>query len=74
MDRRVVHLDVRGLEPPEPLVRILEALTQLPAGTELEARTDRRPMHLYAQLRRRGFTGESAEEPDGSHVTRIRPN
>jgi uncharacterized protein (DUF2249 family) len=67
-----IDLDARGLEPPQPLVRILEALTALPANATLHARTDRRPMHLYAQLEERGFSGESTEQPDGSFITHIR--
>jgi uncharacterized protein (DUF2249 family) len=73
MEEEVVDLDARGLEPPQPMVRILEALSQLPAGAQLRARTDRRPMHLFAQLESRGFTGESEEQADGSFVTCIRP-
>lgn len=65
-------LDARGLEPPQPLVTILEALGTLPARAELRAHTDRRPMHLYAQLEARGFTGESQEQADGSFITLIR--
>lgn len=66
-----VVVDARGLEPPQPMVRILEALAELPEGMELRARTDRRPMHLYAQLAERGFVGHSEEQADGSIVTRI---
>jgi uncharacterized protein (DUF2249 family) len=65
-------LDARGLEPPQPLVAILEALGTLPVHAELRAHTDRRPMHLYAQLEARGFTGESQEQSDGSFITHIR--
>jgi len=68
----VSDLDARGLEPPQPLVRILEALNTLPFHTELRAHTDRRPMHLYAQLEERGFRGESQEQSDGSFITHIR--
>ncbi|MFO1512017.1 MAG: DUF2249 domain-containing protein [Verrucomicrobiota bacterium] len=68
----VIDLDARGLEPPQPLVTILEAIAELPLGALLRARTDRRPMHLYAQLEDRGFTGESQEQPDGSFLTHIR--
>ena len=67
-----LDVDARGLEPPEPLVRILEALATLPANAELRARTDRRPVHLYPQLEERGYFGESTEQPDGSFVTLIR--
>lgn len=66
------EVDTRGLEPPEPLVKIIEALATLPDGEVLRALTDRRPMHLYAQLEQRGFVGESQEQSDGSFVTLIR--
>ena len=69
---RWIEVDARGLEPPQPLVTILEALADLPAGAELRAHTDRRPMHLYAQLEERGFAGESEEQADGSFITQIR--
>jgi uncharacterized protein (DUF2249 family) len=65
-------VDARGLEPPQPLVVILEALARLTEGAELQARTDRRPMHLYDQLKARGFAGETQEQDDGSFVTTIR--
>ena len=68
----VMEVDARGLEPPQPLVKILEALATLPEGVRLRARTDRRPMHLYAQLEERGFVGESEEQADGSFVTHVR--
>jgi uncharacterized protein (DUF2249 family) len=70
--RKVVEVDARGLEPPQPMVRILEAVADLPEDTELCAFTDRRPMHLYPQLEQRGFRSQSEEQPDGSFVTRIR--
>ena len=70
----VVELDARGLEPPQPLIRILEALEALPPDAELVARTDRRPLHLIAMLNDRGFGGQTneAEEPESGYVTVIR--
>ena len=68
----IIEVDARGLEPPQPMVKILEALAVLPAGAELCAHTDRRPMHLYAQLEERGFAGETEEQNDGSFITKIR--
>lgn len=68
----VIEVDARGLEPPQPLVVILEKVATLPEGAELHAHTDRRPMHLYGQLEKRGFNGVSQEQPDGSFITRIR--
>jgi uncharacterized protein (DUF2249 family) len=70
--RKIVEVDVRGLEPPQPLVKILESLAALPAGAELRAWTDRRPMHLYAQLAERGFAATTEEQPNASFLTYIR--
>jgi uncharacterized protein (DUF2249 family) len=60
------------MEPPKPLAAILEALSNLPEGTELRAQTDRRPMHLYSQLETRGFTSQTEETSHGSFITHIR--
>ena len=68
----IVEVDARGLEPPQPLIKILEALASLPEGAELRAHTERKPMHLYAQLEERGFVGQTEEQADGSHITHIR--
>jgi uncharacterized protein (DUF2249 family) len=68
----VFEVDARGLEPPQPLVAILEKLETLPQGAALRARTDRRPLHLYDQLDERGFTWETEKQSDGSFVTHIR--
>jgi hypothetical protein len=69
--REIIDVDVRGLEPPEPLVKILEAVESAPGSAVLHARTLRRPMHLYAALEERGWKGETIEQPDGSFVTAI---
>jgi uncharacterized protein (DUF2249 family) len=57
----VIRLDVRGLEPPLPMVRILESLDALAAGQQLEVLHDRRPTFLYPQLDDRGFLHETME-------------
>lgn len=61
----VVVLDVRGLEPPEPMVRTLEALERLPAGKTLVQINHRVPRFLLPQLEARGFVYEVHEQPDG---------
>lgn len=58
-------LDVRGLEPPDPMLRVLEAVDRLGPGTELEVRHDRRPILLYPQLDARGFSHETDEPEPG---------
>ena len=67
----VQEIDVRGLEPPEPLIRILDRLESLPAGTTLRARTDREPCHLFGEATQRGFRHESREQPGGSWLTSL---
>ncbi len=57
------------------MIRILEALDSLPTRGELRARTDRRPVHLLAMLRDRGYEGTTteAEPPERGYVTHIHP-
>ncbi len=66
-----ILVDARGLEPPQPLQRILEALAGLPEGGTLRARTDRRPMLLYPKLEERGYRYETREAEDDGYETRI---
>jgi len=58
-------LDVRGLEPPQPMVRVLQEIDRLGPGAELEVRHDRRPMFLYPQLDEAGFVHETDEPEPG---------
>ncbi|HEX6308146.1 MAG TPA: DUF2249 domain-containing protein [Longimicrobiales bacterium] len=61
----VVVLDVRGLEPPEPMARTLAALEQLPVGGTLVQINVRTPQFLLPLLAERGFVYEVREqEPD----------
>lgn len=48
------QLDNRGLDPPEPMIRILEALERMRAGEVLEVFNDREPHFLYPELEQRG--------------------
>jgi uncharacterized protein (DUF2249 family) len=58
----VVILDVRGLEPPEPMVLTLEALEKLPRGKTLIQINVRVPQFLLPKLAERGFTWEAREQ------------
>lgn len=60
----VVVLDVRGLEPPEPMVRTLEALEALPPGGTLVQLNVRVPHFLLPQLEARGFAWEVFEQEE----------
>jgi uncharacterized protein (DUF2249 family) len=48
-------LDVRDLEPPEPLGRILDALDRMGAADWLRVRHRREPFPLYNLLRNQDF-------------------
>lgn len=64
-----LEVDARGLEPPEPFMRIVAALAELSPGRTLRAYTDRRPIHLLSNLELQGQSSESEELADGSWVT-----
>jgi uncharacterized protein (DUF2249 family) len=61
----VSKMDLRGLEPPEPMRRVLEALSTTPAGAILEARLERRPLFLIEELNRRGQKHGCEPHPAG---------
>lgn len=65
----VVMLDVRDLEPPEPMVRTLAALEQLPPGGTLVQINARVPQFLLPLLLERGFTYEVREQ--GPNLVRV---
>lgn len=58
-------LDVRGLEPPQPMVAVLERLETLTADETLTVLHDRRPLFLYPQLDERGFRHVTDEPEPG---------
>jgi uncharacterized protein (DUF2249 family) len=58
----VVVLDVRGLEPPEPMVRTLAALETLPPDHTLVQINVKEPRFLLPQLAERGFDYEVREQ------------
>ena len=70
--RSSAPLDVRGLEPPLPMVRVLERVERLAAGEQLEVLHDRRPLFLYPQLDERGLVHETDEPEPGVIRIRIR--
>lgn len=59
------HLDNRGLLPPEPMVRILDALEHLGAGDVLEALNEREPVFLYPELQARGAAIHTEKTGEG---------
>lgn len=68
-----VELDVRGLEPPGPMVTILEKLAELGPGARLEVRHHREPVLLYDKLKLRGYAARTEKLADGEYLVRIAP-
>src|SRR5680860_1150480 len=67
-----IVLDNRGLEPPMPMVRTLEAYETLAAGDTVRIHNDRVPVYLLPQLEERGASYEIDEQADGSAILMIR--
>lgn len=57
-------IDVCGLEPPEPMVRVLDALSLLAADEHLQVLIDREPVPLYNILDRNGYRHTTTPLPD----------
>ncbi len=67
----VSKMDLRGLEPPEPMMRLLEAVATRPPSVELEARLERRPMFLIEELGRRSQPCVCRQCEDGTWLLSI---
>jgi uncharacterized protein (DUF2249 family) len=70
-DPRSLLLDVRNLEPPEPLTRTLAALETLPDGYTLLQVNVRVPQFLLPLLAERGFDYDVDESQAGRVLVRI---
>ena len=57
-------LDVGGLMPPEPMVRVLEALDTLGPDERLRVLIDREPVPLYQMLGRYGYQYRTTPQDD----------
>jgi len=64
-------IDLRGLEPPQPIVRIFEALERAP-DEPLRVVLPHEPYPLYGLLRERGFDCSGAQRADGGFELTIR--
>lgn len=68
----IIDIDVCGLEPPEPLERVLDALSRLRHGQCLRMLIDREPRPLYGILERNNFFYEPRFRPDYLYEILIR--
>jgi len=59
-----VHIDVRGLEPPQPMRAILRLLDLGEVDSVAIAHLDREPIFLYPELDERGWNHEIVQFGD----------
>lgn len=60
-----ILLDCRGLEPPEPLERVLEAISGLGRDERVLMLLEREPFPLYRILRQNGYAWQTTARDDG---------
>lgn len=69
-----ITIDVSELVPPEPMMRILSALDDLPNGGQLTVHHVRRPMHLYPRLDEMGYAHSTTDlGPDQVELVITKP-
>jgi hypothetical protein len=61
-----VHIDLRGLEAPEPVMTVLQAIESGDVDTALVGHFDQEPILLYPELEERGWSHEMADWHCGS--------
>lgn len=64
-------IDLRGLQPPEPIMRIFQALQRSP-GEPLRVILPHEPVPLYGLLQERGFSYSGCQRSDGGYELVIR--
>ena len=60
-----IHIDVRGLAPPAPLVAILDLIETIRDATPVIVHHERDPVLLYGELAERGWTAERMDAVTG---------
>lgn len=68
-----LEIDVCGLEPPEPMERVLDALNMLKPGQRLKVLIPREPYPLYTVLDRNGYAHETRSREDFLYEVLIWP-
>lgn len=68
---RSIHLDNRGLEPPKPMIRTMDALEKARPGDTITIHNDRVPAFLLEEIKTLGYPHEIEPQPDGSAIVTI---
>ncbi len=67
-----ILIDGHGLEPPEPMLRVLAALDAARPGQTVRLLLPREPFPLYPLLAARGWCHDTVAHADGNYVIHIR--
>jgi uncharacterized protein (DUF2249 family) len=68
---REILVDARGLEPPEPFERVMEAICDMQPGDTVLMLLEREPVPLYRVLDRNGYAHRVVCRGDGVFEIRI---
>lgn len=68
------RLDVRGLEPPRPMLAIVELIERAGTGDTVIVRLDRDPIYLYPELAERGWSWIRIPSPGDQVILRLTKN
>lgn len=68
---RFIHLDNRGLEPPKPMIRTMDALQKASPGDSITIHNDRVPAFLLEEIKTLGYPYQIQSQPDGSAIVTI---
>lgn len=68
-----VHIDVRGLAAPQPMVSILRLLSVLPPSLPVVVHHEREPVYLFPELAERGWSWTSEPGEPGEVRLRLTP-
>jgi hypothetical protein len=71
-DAAGIHIDVRGLAPPAPLVAIVKLIESVRDATPVIVHHDRDPKLLYPELAERGWSAEAMAGEAGEVRLKLR--
>lgn len=66
-----IHIDVRGLPPPQPMVAIVALIERPETGDVVIAHLEREPVFLYPELDERGWACEPISGDPGEVRLRL---
>lgn len=67
-----ILIDARGLEPPEPLEKVMQTLAMMRPGQSIRLLLHREPFPLYPLLTEKGYRYDTRMESEGSYIILIR--